>query len=81
MIPNMQKLMGQFAPMFNMFKQSGGMGDPMSMIRGMMNPNQFREFESLVQQGRQAGVNPEEFVKSQFQSNGLDLKEIMSYFK
>jgi len=74
MIPNVMKLMGQFSPMLNMFKQGGGMNNPMGMIQQMMGPDKFRQFEGFLQQGK--SMSPEEYTKTMFQDSGLDLTEV-----
>jgi len=67
------RLMGDFAPMLNVFKSGG---NPMSMIQNMMGPQRYQEFQSFMRQAQQSQQNPEDFVKQQFQQSGIDLGEL-----
>ena len=73
------KLVAQFAPMAQMFNGGSnglGMGDPMTTIRNVMGDQRFNEFSQLVNQGKQSGQSPEEFVKQMFKSSGMDMGEV-----
>ncbi|MFI3211749.1 MAG: hypothetical protein R3Y24_00230 [Eubacteriales bacterium] len=48
-IKNMMDSMEQFAPIIKMFQASGGMGDNMDFLKGMLSPEQVDMFEMFQQ--------------------------------
>jgi hypothetical protein len=71
------KLMSQFAPLAQMFQGGGqSFANPMGMLKNMMGEQRFNEFNQMLNQGRNSGQSPEDYVKQMFTQSGMDISQV-----